>query len=104
MTIAQMTAAQWQSLAVSTWLLVVLVLLGGMGAFSLAAAIIVIPSFEATQARAYRKNPMLARLFRLRPLFLAGALVLLAGAVVSVVAAVLVYYPAALPFWPRVWI
>ncbi|MCS6803165.1 MAG: hypothetical protein RMM58_14135 [Chloroflexota bacterium] len=101
---AQFTAAQWQSLAVSTWLLFLLVLLGGLGAFSLAAAIIVIPSFEATQARAERKNPVLARLFRLRPVFLVGAVALLTGAFVAVVVAVMTYYPAVLPFWPRVWI
>ncbi|GIW06105.1 MAG: hypothetical protein KatS3mg060_0910 [Dehalococcoidia bacterium] len=104
MSFAQITAAQWQSLAVVTWLLFLLVLLGGMGAFSLATAIIVIPSFQATQARAYQKNPMLTRLFGLRPVFLVGAVVLLAAAVVTVVIAVMTFYPAILPFWPRVWI
>ena len=104
MSFVQITTEQWQVLALNTWLLFLLVLLGGAGAFSLATAIIVIPSFEATQARAERKNPLLARLFRLRQLFVVGAVALLGGAVASVVVAVMTYYPAILPFWPRVWI
>ncbi|MFN8532829.1 MAG: hypothetical protein U0556_04710 [Dehalococcoidia bacterium] len=104
MTLAQMSVAQWQTMQLNTWMLFLLVLLGGAGAFSLAAVVIVIPSFRATQAMAYDKSAALARLFPLRPLFLLSTVVLLGGAVVTLYAFASTFYPAILPFWPRVWI
>jgi hypothetical protein len=98
------TTAQWQALETATWLLFLQVFLAGLGAFSLAAAVIILPSLQATQAASYEKNATLARLFPLRPLFLVGAVVLLGGAVAALVATLWVMYPTLVAIYPRIWI
>ena len=104
MSFAQILSSQWQGLALATWLLFLWVLLAGTGAFSLATALIVIPSFRATQAMAYDKSGLLARLFPLRPLFVLGAVVMILGALATLFVLLSAMYSAVLPFWPRVWV